>query len=130
MIITNTLLVAILVREIIKENKCKKKKNVFVKGRDKILVADIGGGVSIRYEPGSLLMSATKRLTTELCPCLKCSQFLLKYTTEQNIMARGSINIIKLSSNRVITSEKILSEEEGSNSERNNVKIYIENKFN
>lgn len=75
-------------------------------------------------------MSATKRLTTELHPCLKCSQFLLKYTAEQNIMARGSVNIIKLSSNRVITSEKILSEEEGFNSERNNVKIYIENKFN
>lgn len=50
MIITNILLVEILVKEIIKENKCKKKKNVFVKGRDKILVAD-SGGVSIRYEP-------------------------------------------------------------------------------
>lgn len=52
MIITNILLVAVLVKEIIKENKCKKKKNVFVKGRDKILVADTGGGVSIGYEPG------------------------------------------------------------------------------
>lgn len=51
MIITNILLVAVLVKEIIKENKCKKNKNIFVKGRDKILIADIGGGFSIRYEP-------------------------------------------------------------------------------